>query len=92
MSIIVANLNEISAALGVAAFLGFWIVAAVRRTSVNLEVLLGKTFAAGALRTAFLLLACAFDRSLTEVLVNFNIQIAAAGLSLLFISTRVLTK
>lgn len=86
------NLHKISVAFGFLAFAGYWIrdIKAARRSS--LEDLIGRVFAASALPTAIVLLACAVDPKIIQSLQGLNVYIAAAGLVLFFVSCINLTK
>src|SRR5947207_3021413 len=62
------------------------LVARARAGRLRLEDLLSRSLAAGALPTGLVLIYCGFDPTLMGSLTGLNLHIAAAGLSLLYLS------
>jgi hypothetical protein len=81
-----ATISSVSLAL--IAFVGGLIVDLKQNRSGSLENYLARAGAGGAIPTALVLICCAFKPSLISELSGLNVPIAAAGLSLLYVSIK----
>ena len=80
------NVNTSSVLLAVITFFVVLIKNHRRKRPNVLHRILGQVFAASAIPTGLVLVACAFDIKLIAQLTGLNVHIAAAGLSLLYLA------
>lgn len=75
-----------SVCLAVAGFVTSMILERKQKTTDSLRSHFAKAAAAGSIPTALVLVYCAFKPSIIATLTGLNVPIAAAGLSLLYVS------
>jgi len=88
LSRMIQIVTHLQPAFIIAAFLYLVIHQYCSNSQVNLEKLVVRTFAAGGISTAVVILICAFKPKLFLQVSGSNIYIAVAGLVLLYISVK----
>ena len=86
MDFISRHLGHTSIGCGILVFVAFLIINHRKGKPNNLGILLAQLFSASAIPVGIWLIVCAFQPALVQLLPDIGLYLAAAGLSLLYVS------